>query len=154
MDYLSNPLFWLALGLALIISELVVSGFVVMFLGFSAVVVATLLQFSIISSWMAALTLWLVVSIILIASLRSFLQGIFPGETSTGSTDDDAAARGSICVAITPIANDHAEGQILFRDSTWSAQSLTRSIPSGARVKLVTREGLVWFVEPVTEEKN
>ena len=152
LDLIVNAGVWLGLGVVLAMSELFLPGFFSLLLGLAAVVVAGAIQLGWIDGWMTALTTWFVVSILLIVTLRNSLMRIFPGGTSTGSTDDDASAKGSICMAISDIATDGSTGQIMFRETSWQARAATRPIRKDSRVKLLTRDGLVWVVEHIDKD--
>lgn len=148
-DVFSGALGWLIVGIVLMVAELVLPGFVSVFLGAAAVIVAGLMATGLIGSAATAFIAWLVISIALVLSLRSTLMRFFPGDTSKGSVDEDAQAAGSIVVAATDVSPDDANGQVEFRETLWHARSAYGVVAKGMKARLVRREGLVWIVEIV-----
>lgn len=142
---------WLILGVALMLAELALPGFISLFLGASACLVGLLIWCGLIKSGEQALIAWPVLSIFLILTLRSSLLRLFPGDTSVGSVDDDANERGQIVLAVSDIGGAGAEGQIDFRDTLWLARSVGELITKGTKVQLVERHGLIWIVKRVDE---
>ncbi len=149
MEFSHQSIVWLIVGLILIAAELVLPGFISMFLGMAAVIVSGLVWFGVVETPTAAFFAWVAASVVLVLTLRSTVTKMFPGETSVGSMDEDAQAKGSIVDVVKDVAFEHAEGQVNFRDSVWSARSVAAPIRKGGKARLVRRDNIVWFVEPV-----
>lgn len=149
MDFAQQSLVWLIVGVVLIAAELLLPGLISVFLGLAALVVAALIHFGFVASASMAILTWVVVSVVLVLTLRSSLMKFFPGDTSVGSLDEDAQAKGSVVDVVRDVAFEHSEGQVNFRDALWSARSLGGPIRKGERARLVRRENIVWLVEPV-----
>ena len=136
----------------MILAELAVPGMISVFLGAAALLTGLLISAGFIGSWMGAIITWMVLSILLIATLRASVLKLFPGETSKGSVDADGDARGTLVTALSDITSEPIGGQIDFRDAVWQASCQDGLIKQGATVRLVRRNGLVWTVEPVSRD--
>ncbi len=149
MEFTHQSIVWLIVGLVLLAAELVLPGFVSMFLGMAAIIVAALVWFGVVQTTLAAFFAWVVASVVLVLTLRSTVKKLFPGETSVGSMDEDAQAKGSIVEVVKDVEFEHSDGQVNFRDAVWSARSVAAPIKKGGKARLVRRDNIVWFVEPV-----
>lgn len=142
---------WLIAGLLLMGAEFFVPGFVVVFLGFSAVVVSMLRFLGLVDGLTASFLIWIALSVVSVLVLRSGLRKWFPPEEHRGDTDEDMAAFGALVevVEACPEQGEAAPGRIRFQGSTWPAWSTQGTIPEGAQAKLVYRQDLSWVIEPV-----
>ena len=154
LESLAEPTGWLILGIILILSELILPGLISIFMGIAALLIAGIISIGFISNWMSAVIAWMVLSILLIITLRAWTLKIWPGETSKGSMDEDEDAQGSLVNAVTDITSDEIGGQINFRDALWQARTDGRTIKKGETARLVKRSGLVWTVSPLNPEKK
>jgi membrane protein implicated in regulation of membrane protease activity len=137
---------WLVLGVLLVLSELLVPGLVVVFLGVAALGVGALIALGLIQGWMAAVSAWSVGSLALVLGFRSGAKRLLPGETDRGSTDEDVEAYGEV-VDVVEEVGPFETGRVRFRGVTWAAQTVDGRIPAGARARIVARDNLVWIVE-------
>lgn len=144
----SEMLICLVFGVALMLAEFVLPGFISLFLGMAGVLVAGMIGLGWISAWPSIAMAWVGVAIVLVLTLRSTLMRYFPGEKSKGSVDDDSLARGTLVEVVKDVTESNEDGQIMFRDAVWSARSASVAIPRGARARLLRRENLLWIVEP------
>ena len=140
--------FFLALGLTLIVLEVVIPGLVVVFLGAAALLVAAAASLGLVSGWLMAFTLWFVSSLVMVLGVRSAFTRFLPGGFIRQLTDEDVDAFGEE-VDVVETVTTRPGGRIRFRGSTWAAQTLQEELPAGARAKVVARDNLVWIVEPV-----
>ena len=74
MNFLLNPTAWLIIGALLMISELIVPGGIVFFLGAACAIVSGAIYFGLVTTWVDALTLFFVSSLFLIIALRAVVQ--------------------------------------------------------------------------------
>lgn len=146
----SNTLMWLWLiaGVGLSLSEFVVPGLIVVFLGMSAFVVAAGYKLGILESVLSGFTVWFATSLFSVFAIREFVKKLFPGEERRKSVNEDAEAYGSIVDIVDDVRSKDTEGRIRFRGTTWQATTSVERIPSGQKAKIVARDGLVWIVEP------
>lgn len=143
--------YWIGAGIALAVLELVVPGAVLVFLGAAAVIVGLLLMAGLISGIVQAFTAWFIISLVLLFTLRGLVQRFMPGDQSWQSTDEDADAYGLI-VDVVETIEKMEQGRINFRDSTWPATCYEQTLEAGAKARIVTRDNLLWVVEPVDED--
>jgi inner membrane protein len=139
---------WIVAGAVLILLELIVPGAVLVFLGAGALVVALMVWLGLVQSWVLSITIWFIVSLLLLVVLRGFVQRLLPGETETQSTDEDLDAFGKEVDVLEMITPD-AAGRISYRGATWQAACYEHTLAAGSRARIVYRDELVWVVEPV-----
>jgi membrane protein implicated in regulation of membrane protease activity len=138
---------WIVLGAALIVLELIVPGAVLVFLGTGAMLVAFLIWLGLIQTWVASVTTWFIVSLVLLLVLRSFFQRFISGDIERQSTDEDLDAYGEVVDVMEAIGPDK-EGRIRYRGTTWQATCYDHTLEAGSKAQIVYRESLVWIVEP------
>ena len=137
---------WVVTGLLMILLELFLPGMVLGFLGASALIVAALVWWGWLDTWVPALTTWFILSLVLLLTLRGLFQRFFGGESRRQSTDEDQDAYGAIVDVVETIAPEQ-QGRIHYRGSTWQAVCYDDTIEAGAKAMLIYRENLVWVVE-------
>ena len=138
---------WIVLGAVLIVLELIVPGAVLVFLGTGAMLVAFLIWLGLIQTWVASVTTWFIVSLVLLLVLRSFFQRFISGDIERQSTDEDLDAYGEVVDVVEAIGPDK-EGRIRYRGTTWQATCYDHTLEAGSKAQIVYRESLVWIVEP------
>ena len=138
---------WLIIGTVFIISEVVIPGAIVIFLGIAALIVGLSLYFDFIGNWIHALTMWFIVSLVLIIALRSLVQKYVGGDSVVSNTDEDIDAFGEIVEVIETI-DAIKEGRISFRGTTWVGLA-SEEIEKGSKAKIVARDNTKWIVEKV-----
>ncbi len=143
---------WLIAGIILILSEIVIPGAVVAFLGTSAIIIALGRWTGWIDSLMDSFTYWFALSMGMVLLFRGALTKLFPSESHIEYADEDLDAFGEIAEVVEEISPQHEKGRIRLRGSTWAATTGTGTIPPGEKVKLIEREELVWFVEAYAPE--
>ena len=137
---------WIIVGGVLIVLEVVVPGMVLAFLGTSALLVATFIWLGWIDTWVASLTSWFVLSLVLLVGLRGFFQRFVGGDVDKQSTDEDLDAYGAIVDVVETITPENP-GRISYRDSTWPATCYDHTLEAGSKAMLAYRDNLVWVVE-------
>lgn len=150
MDPSTVTYIWLFAGIALAISEIVVPGGIVIFLGAAAMLVAGLRGLGLVEALLPSLALWIALSAGLVCGAGRFLKKRFQSERTVALTDEDASAFGQFAEVVDPIQADEAIGRIRFQGTTWSARSVKGALPAGCLVRLVDRDNLCWIVEPAT----
>ena len=138
---------WIVLGAVLIVLELIVPGAVLVFLGTGAMLVAFLIWLGLIQTWVASVTTWFIVSLVLLLVLRSFFQRFISGDIERQSTDEDLDAYGEVVDVLEALGPDK-EGRIRYRGTTWQATCYDHTLEAGSKAQIVYRESLVWIVEP------
>jgi hypothetical protein len=141
-----TPLFWLYLGVALIILEVMTPGLVSIFFGLAALTVAA-------GAWlMPALGQgwqWIafsVFSVLYIFLLRKSLKKVFSGEREVSDSPSDEFS-GKLAIVVEPIAPSKP-GRVEFCGTNWTAEAETE-FPVGASVRILGRKNLTLRVEAV-----
>lgn len=145
--------FWLGLGVALLVLELVLPGFVVLFLGLGALLVAALVALGLVSEPLTAGTAWFLISLFLILTLRRFAQRYFPAESSHRDVSEDKDFEDKVVEVVDAVGPDHDRGRVRLQGTTWAARGLDAAIPAGSHARLLYRENLVWVVAPAPPEE-
>jgi membrane protein implicated in regulation of membrane protease activity len=137
---------WIIAGVVLLLVELVVPGMVLGFLGASALLVAGLVWMGWTDTWVASLTAWFVISLVLLVTLRGLFQKLVGGEVDRQTLDDESDAYGEIVEVVETITPEK-QGRIRYRGSTWLAACPDQTIDAGVKAMLAYRDNLVWVVE-------
>ncbi len=144
---------WLAGGALLMLSEVLLPGLVVVFLGAGAVMVALGRWLNLLEGAVSSFTAWFIFSLALIIVLRQFLARFIPAEISVQSTEEDLDAQGTLVEVLQPVASENSEGRIRHRGSSWPATCLEGTIPEGKKARLLYRDNLTWVVEPEMDSR-
>ena len=80
---------WLVVGIALIIAEVTMGNFILLFLGVAAVVVGIALSMGMPSTGGQAYFLFAALSVVLLLGVRSRMRKIVVGDIAKGSGDED-----------------------------------------------------------------
>ncbi len=140
-----TPMYWLILGILLILLEVMTPGLVSLFFGLAALTVA-------LSAWLLPIPQagqWLcfsVFSIIYLLLLRQTLKRVFSGKKEVSDNMDDAFT-GKLAVVVEPIA-PNKPGRVEFCGSDWTAEAHT-DVPVGASVRISGKNNLTLKVETV-----
>lgn len=137
---------WLYGGLLLMLAELLVPGFIMVFFGLAAVSVGAVrfcLGDVFDPTWqLAAFSAFSVLYILL---LRRWLKNVFTGSKVEGSTDFNNEYVGRLGKVVEDI-NPPVPGRVMIGDSEWKAQS-DAPIAAGADVKVISQNNLTMKVE-------
>jgi len=143
-----NPiLVWFLIGLALLLSEFMLPGIILVFFGVGA--------------WIVALTTWIgltggtaVSSILLLVLLRRWFRARFLGH-KTGEQDplhnlDDLT--GEAVTVSTAIEPGSAGGKVEYKGASWSARCET-PLAAGSRAIVTAADGITLVVRPESSEQ-
>lgn len=138
-----NTLYWVILGICLILCEPVVPGFCVCFFGAGALVVALFnMLFGLSLLWQ--LLLFLASSLILVALLFKYVRRSFSGNKSVSTMIDNEYV-GKI-VHVTVAINPPDTGRVMVGDAEWKAAA-SETIEAGTLVRIVRQDNLTFHVE-------
>lgn len=143
---------WLIAGIAFCVSELIVPGMITVFLGIAAFIVAAGYQLGFLENVLSGFTTFFVTSLFSVFTLRELAKKLLGGETRYKKVNEDVDAYGRVVDVIEDVKSIHEEGRIKFRGTTWAATTGVEIIPAGQKAKIVSRDGLVWIVEPYQED--
>ncbi len=138
---------WLACGILLILSEFVIPSAVVIFFGFSALIVSFVRWIGLINSLTVSFGLWIITSLVLVVALRRVVKRLFPADISFQSIEEDSDAYGTVVNVIAPVNEYNSNGRIRYQGTSWPAMTNEGSIPAGKKAKLICRNNIAWVVE-------
>lgn len=130
---------WMYLGMALMLLELAVPGFVIFFFGLAAMTVG-LGRFAFgeafTMNWQLAA--FSVLSVVYLVLLRSWLKNVFTGDKAGSALSDEYVGRsGKVVEEISPARS----GRVVIGGTEWTAVAES-AIAVGTDVKVVSRDNL------------
>jgi inner membrane protein len=150
---IDNPavFLWFIAGVILMVAELVVPGFFVIFLGLSAIIVSVLTFIFAIGFYTQMVT-WAVLSVVLIVTIGHFLRKMFPSETTFEPIQEDTYT-GRVAEVVKKIQVNKKGGQIRFQGSFWDSASVDEEIENGEYAMILSRKGLTFLVRKANLEE-
>ncbi|MDG2072315.1 MAG: NfeD family protein [Pseudomonadales bacterium] len=149
MDFLLNTTAWLIIGALLMISELIVPGGIVFFLGAACAIVAGAIYFGLVTTWVDALTLFFVTSLFLIISLRAVVSRFAEGDSTFANTAEILDEVDELVEVIETIGPADNPGLVKFHGTQWRALGEGEEIPTGSTARIVARENISLLVRQV-----
>lgn len=141
---------WAMVGVILMAVELIIPGGIVFFLGGACLIVAGAWQLDLIQSWVSAMTLWFISSLVLLLSFRNVIQKMVGGDVSKANTEEDMEIYGKTAKVIETIGPGQKTGRIEFQDSSWMAMADGSVIEPGETVTIICHENISLVVEKTT----
>lgn len=138
-------LFWFFIGLGLLLAELVIPGFFIIFFGIGAWVTALVCLI-----WEPSVNLQMVIfaitSLLALVGLRKMIKKkLFYDADDKGASIEDEFT-GKEAVAASDFDSDRI-GKVFFKGTTWMAESKAE-IREGQRIIIVGKENMKLLVEP------
>jgi membrane protein implicated in regulation of membrane protease activity len=142
-----NPWWWLSIGLALLVLEVVLSGFVLLWIGIGAVI-SGLVFFAVSLQLDMQLVTFAVTSILALVIGRPVLLRRLRGqqEPESGLNDRAVSLIGSTAVLTTALTQ--GRGRARIADGEWSVRS-TVDLPAGSAVRVEAVDGNTLQVSPL-----
>ncbi|EMO41408.1 nodulation efficiency protein NfeD [Leptospira noguchii serovar Autumnalis str. ZUN142] len=149
-DFISNlptiTTLWVGGGVLLIFAEFFIPGTFVAFLGTSGIITGIIVYFFDISiGWQ--LGLWVILSTLLIYVGSATIRKIFPAQIEHSIPKNDEV--GKLVPVVKDILVERKGGRILFQGVEWDAVSKKSRIPKGNKARILSRDNLTFFVEPL-----
>lgn len=144
---------WMLLGIFLILAEFVVPGLVVVFFGFSALIVGLLIWAGMPGEGPLPFVVFAAVSLGTLLLLRKQCKSWFVGK-SIGSQiageDDDFLGREAVVASGFDNARAQA-GRVTYRGTQWDARTKEETqLKTGDPVKIIGRKDSVLIIEKIT----
>ncbi len=141
MEYFSSMdnilwLIWLGVGVAFIIAELAVPGFIVVFFGVGAFIAGATAFFG--SSIQVQLMVFGISSLALILLLRRTMARTFAGSAAEDDAEEVDHAINQVVEVTDPIDPPHA-GRIKYQGRFWTARS-HEPLPAGSMARIIKRD--------------
>lgn len=146
-EWINPPLIWFVVGLVFVLLEFVNPGVVMIFFGIGAWIVALILLFIGISLNLQ-LSVFLVVSILLLWSLRRHFKTLF--QSSSGSTNEEETTFSEFFgkkAVVTQTIKPEIHGKVEFRGTYWNAES-SETIAEGEPVEIIDKNNITLIVKP------
>lgn len=150
-DWAKPELIWFLIGLALLLLEFTLPGFIIFFFGVGAWMVAVLCLFTDVSL-NAQLGIFLVVSVLLLISLRKWVKTVFIGRITLKQNldekfEDFVGKKAVVSKRITP----GSQGRVEFHGSNWNAES-DEIILEGTTVEIIKKNNITFKVKSINKE--
>lgn len=147
LENLSNELLWFIVGFVLLVSELAIPGFIIMFFGVGAWIVALLLWLGVNLSFAHQLFIFLIGSLGSLILFRQFGKKFFKGKVSVSaqSLEDVKGEKATVVAEIVP---NTLNGRVEFHGTVWNAES-EMPIEKGKVVEVIERNNLILKVKEV-----
>jgi membrane protein implicated in regulation of membrane protease activity len=146
-----SELYWFLLGLALMLSELALPGFVIIFFGVGAWVTAFCIWLGVANAFNTQLVIFLLSSVGALVLFRKQGKRYFQGRVS-GRLDDVKRLdelKGERALVIEDILPSHLSGKVELHGTNWNAQA-DQEIKKGTPVEVLERDNLTLKVRPVS----
>lgn len=138
-------LFWFFIGLGLLLAELVIPGFFIIFFGIGAWITALVCLI-----WEPSVNLQMIIfagtSILALLGLRKMIQKRLFYKTEGDSAGIEDEFTGKEAVAATDFGQD-LTGKVHFKGTTWMAESKF-PIREGQRIIIIRKDNMKLIVEP------
>jgi len=139
------PMVWIGIGALLLLTELVVPGAVLGFIGGAAILTGILIHYGHIAGPVNIMMTFFIMAIFFVMVLRTALLKLFPSNSIVQNTDETVDAIGRI-VDVTDGISPYKRGRIKYLDTSWEAQSDTE-IDSGMQAVISGKDGNCWSVK-------
>lgn len=136
---------WLIVGIALIVSEFVVPGFVIIFFGIGAFLAAAIAAFTEVSLLVQGYV-FVIASLAILALGRRYCKALLCGKRELAKQDaDDSGIIGAV-VTVTQAIEPPSPGRVALHGSEWKAIS-DRPLAKGATAKVKQLDNITLIVE-------
>ena len=145
----SPILIWFIVGLALVLSEFMVPGVILVFFGIGAWITTLTTWLGWTNGWTSQLLTFAGSSLLLLIVLRRWFRSRFFGYVGDDHDPESNidGFEGQVVTVLADIAPDHDEGSVEFKGATWKATS-DALIPAGKRAVIVSTSGIKLKVRP------
>lgn len=149
-----SPLFWLIIGLALMLLEMAAPGFILFFFGIGGLVTSLVALIGL-EDIALQMVIFIVTSLVTLLLFRKKWKNIFKGGYKLAKAsgdeqfDDYVGKRAIVKKDINP---EGIGGKIEFHGTLWNAIADT-FIAEGKTVEIISRENLVYKVREINESK-
>ncbi len=148
MEIFTDPMTWVIAGALIMLSELIIPGGVVFFLGAACVVVAASLYFGLVTTGTSALTLFFISSLALIICLRFVVMRFVGGDSTVSNTEEILDEVDELVSVIETIGPAESPGVVKFRGTQWRALGDGKVIDTGSLARIVSRDNISLLVVP------
>lgn len=144
--WLAPQVIWFVVGLILLVIEFATPGIIIIFFGVGAWIVALVCLFFDISL-NVQLLIFIVSSVVLLATLRKRLKQIFQLQAPPGDSEEIKEFVGQRAIVSREI-KPKLKGKVEFRGSYWDAEA-DQPIGVGEPVEIVDKKNITLIVKPL-----
>lgn len=138
---------WLGFGLFCIISEFLLPGLVMVFVGLGSLTVALGMHLGLLNSYTVQIITFFISSTIYLFTLRFVILHFVPTSTRKEDINEDRQAIGSEVEVVEDILNGQL-GRIRHSESTWQAKADEGiTILKGEKATIIGRDNITWIVQ-------
>jgi len=151
----SPELIWFLVGLALILSEFMVPGVILVFFGMGAWITAITSWLGVTPGWSSQFIAFSISSVVMLVLLRRWFRGKLTGYVGDDQ-DPDANLdefKGQIVVVIEEIDASNLEGTVEFKGAHWKARA-ARPIAAGEKAVVESADGITLVVAPINSNEE
>ena len=140
---------WLGFGLVLIISEFLLPGLVVVFVGIGALTVALGMYLGYVESITTQLITFFVSSVIYLFTLRLLFLRFIPSDSTKVNINEDDEVMGQVVEVIETIPAGGI-GRVQHSASSWQAKcECNEEVLQSEKVKIIGRDNITWIVKKI-----
>jgi membrane protein implicated in regulation of membrane protease activity len=141
------PTLWIAIGMLLVLSELFITGFIAVFLGFGAIVTGIAIALGMSGEGALPFVVFSAASVGSLLALRSRFDNWFKGRLHAGDSDEaDEDFLGRDARVLRGFGErDQGRGEVHYRGAAWSARS-DDPLSEGDLVVITGRDNLTLLV--------
>lgn len=140
---------WLGFGLFCIITEFLLPGLVMVFIGLGSLTVVLGIHLGYVDGLYSQFITFFISSVIYLITLRFLILHFVPTNTHKEDIDEDRQAVGTVVEVIENISAGKL-GRIQYSESTWQAKTEDQSaILKGEKATIVGRDNITWIVKKI-----
>lgn len=139
-------IFWLVVGGLLLLGELLLPAFILIFYSVAAFITAGLVYTDIAVGWPQAIGAFILISLIMLLIGQLTLGRMFRAEIKTVEDDHETRHYGQLVRVTKTISPENDEGRIRYDGTTWPATSIESIIPAGGEAVIQYEHNSVYLV--------
>jgi membrane protein implicated in regulation of membrane protease activity len=145
IDWLTHEVMWFLIGLVLLVTELALPSFILIFFGIGAWITALTILFTPIPIE-TQLIVFILTSLISLIIFRNRFLSFFNKENAHFTDGVESDFIGKIATTIEPV--NSVSGKVLFNGTQWKAIS-DENIPSDQKVQIIFKENITLKIKSI-----
>jgi membrane protein implicated in regulation of membrane protease activity len=137
--------FWIAIGFALVLAEVLMGNFILFFLGIASIFTGVALWLGMPADNGLPFLLFATLAVALLVGLRSKLRSVTVGDVASSSIDEDFVGR-DVQIESGFDAASPGRGRVSYRGASWDARSEQEHLQAGSFAVILSRESSLLFI--------
>ena len=137
--------FWIAIGFALVLAEVLMGNFILFFLGIASIFTGVALWLGMPANNGLPFLLFATLAVALLVGLRSKLRSVTVGDVASSSIDEDFVGR-DVQIESGFDAASPGRGRVSYRGASWDARSEQEHLQVGSFAVILSRESSLLFI--------